>query len=310
MPAGLGVGGGGVAFDDPGPADDPGAVDDPGAADDPGAVVVVVVGVGVVVVVDELGAGAVVVVVVVDEGTVVGCVVVVVVVLVVVVVVVLLVVVVVGEEGAVVVVVVVVVGEEDPLVVVVVVGVAAGAGAGAVAGPGVVLACGTVIVAPVHAPAVCMVATSATMRIKARFSAAVSALSLETACWSALAALSRRVSAARSAPSARSVRAKTSDAATLSYCWATTPVAVGGPKGTWPDAGVRYEVLTYRPLLTYSPTAKLRSARCEAANLDRMEEVADWAAPSCRFLTTTSLLSVATPSVASCQLCRSDCTFP
>src|SRR5215472_5649864 len=99
------------------------------------------------------------------------------------------------------------------------------------------------------------------------------------------------------------------EAVTLSYCWATTPLALGGPN-LWPDPEVTYEVLTYSPLLTYSLTAKLRSVRCEAATRARMEEVCDWASPSCWFLMTTSLLSVATASVASCQLRRSDCTFP
>jgi hypothetical protein len=215
MPAGLAVGGGGLA------------------CDAPGAVVVVVVGlvgVDVVVVVEPLDGGAVVVVVVVvDEGTVVGCVVdVVVVVVLLVVVVVLLEVVVVGDEGVVV-------------VVVVVVGVAAGAVP--VVGAGVVLGEDTVIVAPVQAPAVCMVATSATIRIKARFSAEVSALSLETACWSALAAFSRLASEARRAASAWSVRASMLEAVTLSYCWATTPLALGGPN-LWPDPEVTYELLT------------------------------------------------------------------
>jgi hypothetical protein len=204
MPAGLAVGGGGEA------------------GDDPGAVVVVVVGadgLDVVVVVEPDG-GAVVVVVV-DDVVVVGCVVDVVVVVLLVVVVVLLVVVVVELL------VVVVVGEEG--VVVVVVGVELAAGTVAAAAPGVVLGADSVIVAPVHAPAVCMVETSATMRIKARFSADVSALSLETARWSALAAFWRRDSEARSAASARSVRANMLEAVTFSYCWATTPLAVGGP---------------------------------------------------------------------------------
>ena len=295
MPAGLGVGGCVVA------------------GEDGGTVVVVVVGAEVaevVVVVDAPEGGAVVVevVVLVVGGPVLGwvVVVVVVVVLLVVVVVVVVLLVVVVAEGTV----VVVVAAEGTVVVVVVVGVLAGAGAVVVVVPVVALGPGTVIVALVHAPAVCRVATSTTMRTRARFSAMVSAVSAETACSSALAAASRRACEARRAASALLVRANTSEAATLSYCWATTPSGVGGPNVPWPGPGLRYELLTYSPVLTYSSTAKLRSTRSEASNLARVEEVAARAAPSCWFQMTTSRLSVATAKVASCQLCRSAFTLP
>jgi hypothetical protein len=287
MPAGLATGGAALADGD-------------------GAVVVVVVGaelVGaeVVVVVDPLEGGVVVVVVVVllevvvvvDAGTVV-------------VVVVLVEVVVVVDAGTVVVVVVVVVGFPVGTVVVVV-GVPAGTVVVVAAGvaPGV----GTVIVAAVHAPAVCIVATSAISFTRARFAATVSVVNFATARWSVLAAWSCRAIAVRNAADASWVRANTSDVATFSYCCATTPSGLGGPNSFGPDEGLAYEVLTYSPLFTYSSIAKLPSARWEAPSLARMEDTSACAAPTFWLLAMTSVLSVAMTSWASCQLCRSDFTF-
>jgi hypothetical protein len=305
MPAGLGVGGGALAGES-------------------GAVVVVVmgtelvgadfVGAEVVVVVDPLEGGVVVVVVVVVLLVVVVVLLVVVVVLLVVVVVVLLEVVVVGA-GAV----VVVVDVGVPGAVVVVPAAAVGVPAptvGVTVGtvvvvvvPGVAPGAGSVIVTAVHAPAVCIVATSAINLIRARSSVVVSVVNLTTARWSALAAWSRRASAARSAADASWVRANTSDVATFSYCCATTPLGLGGMNTFGADEGLVYEVLTYSPLFTYSSTAKLPSARWVAANLARMEDASDCAAPACLLFAVTSLLSFATAIWATCQPCRSDVTF-
>ena len=69
---------------------------------------------------------------------------------------------------------------------------------------------------------------------------------------------------------------------TLSYCWATTPFASGGPNGVgWPK--FVNELLTYSPLVTYSSTANRRNARVAAARPPWAAETAACAAASSWF---------------------------
>ena len=219
-PAGLAVAGGGgvVAVGPPVPL----------AAGLAGVVVVVVVGgacdggtvvVVVVVVVVALG-GAVVDVVVAGGGTTAGAA---------------------EATGSVVVVVVVVVvggacAGGAVVVVVVVVVVAAGAGtepAGA-----------AVRTAPVHAPAVCIVATSATSLDSQWVCAAPSPFNFDSAAATAVDASCTWSRAVWYAAVASWSRVTRSDAAMLSYWCATTPSASGGPNGLGDDRPVGNALLT------------------------------------------------------------------
>jgi hypothetical protein len=220
-PAGLAVAGGAgvAAVGPPVPLPGPGLAGAVGAV---GAVVVVVVVLGgtlVVVVVVALGA---VVDVVVVGGTTAGAA---------------------EATGSVVVVVVVVVagavGAGGAVVAVVVVVVV-------VVTPGVDVepSGAAVSVAPVHAPAVCMVATSATSLDKELVCAAPSAFNFTSACAAARDASCTWSRAAWYAAVATWSRVTRSDAAMTSYWCATTPSALGGPNGLGDDRPVGSEVLT------------------------------------------------------------------
>jgi hypothetical protein len=190
-----------------------------------GVVVVVVV---VVLDVGTVLGGAVVVVVVLDVGTVlggrvVGTVVVVVVVLVVEVVVLGATVVVVVDAVVDVVVVEALGVGPDRLI-----PVGLGAAAGGVPGAA------TVIIAVVHAPAFCRVATSSTRRASARVSVALSDASVTVAWVTALDAPSRWESEAFSVACAARSAASSSDPTMFSYWLASTPFVFSGPNGLGP----------------------------------------------------------------------------
>ena len=149
---------------------------------------------------------------------------------------------------------------------------------------------GAVMLTVVHAPAVCRVPTSFTSRASTRSSAAVSDVSVASACASAFVAASRRASAADAVAVAPWSLERRSFAATLSYSRASTPFASRGPKGVVPPTFVN-ELLTYSPALTYSSTANRRRAVCAASSLSCAPETADDAAVSSWCTDTSTLWS-------------------
>jgi hypothetical protein len=259
----------------------------------PGAVVVVVVeGVVVVVVVE----GTVVVGTVVD-GTVV-----------VVVVGSVVVVVAVGGSVVVVVVVVVVVGSVVDGTVVdgtVVVGpVVAGVPAAGT------LFVGAVMDTVVQAPAICMVAMSATIWVRDWRSAASADASATVASVTALVAASRPAIEAFTATSADCARDIRLLAAMLRYCWATTPSASCGADALTPLPRFAIESVAYSPLFTYSSIAKRRRARDAASYCACADERWISAAASPCWRVVSALWSDVAAATSIWYERKSDFTFP
>ena len=158
---------------------------------------------------------------------------------------------------------------------------------------------GAAIATVVQAPAICMVATSATMRVRERCTAALSDASLKVACVTALAASSRRDSDAWTAADATFSAAIKSFAVMPRYCWAITPSASCALCGLTPTPRLASEVLEYRPLLTYSSMAKRRRARAAVSAWARAADTCDCSAASCSLRAAMTPWSAMTAATAS-----------
>lgn len=160
------------------------------------------------------------------------------------------------------------------------------------------LGVGAAMVTVVHAPAFCMVATSETICARDLRSAASSDTSVAPACVTAWAAPSRPAREALTADAAAWSRPIRLVAATLKYCWATTPSAFCGPNGVTGVAGIASEALVYSPLLTYSSIANCRSARDAVSSWLCAADSWDCAAANCSSRVAISSWSAATAAMA------------
>jgi hypothetical protein len=124
---------------------------------------------------------------------------------------------------------------------------------------------GAVMDTVVQAPAICMVAMSATIWVRDWRSAASADASATVASVTALVAASRPAIEAFTATSADCARAIRLLAAMLRYCWATTPSASCGADALTPLPRFAIESVAYSPLFTYSSIAKCRRARDAAS---------------------------------------------